>query len=59
MVRETDKRLVDVTLAEKGQRLLEQMDSFQPEMDALLHNLSEDEARTLNMLLDKIRSHAG
>jgi DNA-binding MarR family transcriptional regulator len=57
MVRETDKRLVDVTLAEKGQTLLEQMDSFQPEMDALLHNLSEDEARTLNMLLDKIRSH--
>ena len=56
VVRLTDKRLVDVTLAEKGERLLEKMDEFQDEMDSILKNLSEDEARTLNRLLDKIRN---
>ncbi len=56
VVRSTDKRLVDVTLAEKGERLLEKMDEFQDEMDSILKNLSEDEARTLNRLLDKIRN---
>ncbi len=56
VVRITDKRLVDVTLAEKGERLLEKMDEFQDEMDCILKNLSEEEARTLNRLLDKIRN---
>jgi DNA-binding MarR family transcriptional regulator len=56
VIRLTDKRLVDVSLAEKGENLLLQMDTFQEEMDSILKNLSEDEARTLNALLDKIRS---
>jgi DNA-binding MarR family transcriptional regulator len=56
VIRLTDKRLVDVSLAEKGENLLLQMDTFQDEMDSILKNLSEDEARTLNALLDKIRS---
>jgi DNA-binding MarR family transcriptional regulator len=56
VVRVTDKRLVDVTLAEKGDLLLKEMDQFQDEMDSILKNLTEQEARTLNMLLDKIRS---
>ena len=55
VVRKSDKRLVDVTLAEKGEKLLENMDRFQDEMDSILKNLSEEEARTLNYLLDKIR----
>ena len=56
VVRVTDKRLVDVTLAEKGDLLLKEIDKFQDEMDSILKNLTEQEARTLNMLLDKIRN---
>ena len=36
VVRKSDKRLVDVTLAEKGEQLLEKMDQFQDEMDSIL-----------------------
>lgn len=56
VIRVTDKRLVDVTLAEKGKKLLVEMDGYQHEMDSVLKNLSEQEAQTLNMLLDKIRN---
>ena len=55
VVRTSDKRLVDVSLAEKGEILLGKMDQFQGEMDSILKNLTEEEARTLNSLLDKIR----
>lgn len=51
-----DKRLVDVTITDKGKKMLERMDLLAPEMDALLKNLGEDDARLLNELLDKIRS---
>lgn len=51
-----DKRLVDVSITDKGKKLLERMDVLAPEMDALLKNLSDDDARLLNELLDKIRS---
>jgi len=56
VIKLTDKRLVDVTLAEKGEKLLVEMDGFQHEMDSVLKNLSEQEAQALNMLLDKIRN---
>ncbi len=52
----TDKRLVDITLCEKGTDLLKTLDTHQDEMDGILKNLSEEEAQTLNQLLDKIRS---
>src|SRR6187399_3020179 len=52
VVRTSDKRLVDVSLAEKGEILLGKMDQFQGEMDSILKNLTEEEARTLNSLLD-------
>ena len=52
----SDKRLVDVTISDKGIALLEKMDECQEEMDAILKNLSEDEAKMLNVLLDKIRN---
>jgi DNA-binding MarR family transcriptional regulator len=51
----TDKRLVDVSLADKGRQLLEGLDLYQDELDGILKNLTEIEAQTLNSLLDKIR----
>ena len=56
VVCKTDKRLVDVTITEKGKKLLEKLDEYQEEMDGILKNLTEDEAATLNRLLDKVRS---
>ncbi len=50
-----DKRLVDVSITDKGRKLLERTDLKQDEMDAVLKNLSETDAKTLNRLLDKIR----
>src|SRR5580765_1153439 len=51
----TDRRLVDVSITEKGKKLLLKLDGHQDEMDAVLSNLSDSEAKTLNKLLDKIR----
>ena len=53
---ESDKRLVDVTITEKGKALLEEMDAKQELMDNVLKNLDEAEAQKLNELLDKIRT---
>ena len=50
-----DKRLVDVSITDKGKKILAKLDGHQDEMDAVLSNLSESEAKTLNKLLDKIR----
>ena len=51
----TDKRLVDVTITSKGLKLLDKMDKQENKMEALFESLSENEAKTLNKLLDKIR----
>ena len=51
----TDKRLVDVSITDKGKKLLAKLDEHQDEMDGVLSNLSDSEAKTLNKLLDKIR----
>lgn len=59
VVCKTDKRLVDVTISEKGSRLLEKLDEYQDEMDGIVKNLSEPEAQMLNTLLDKIRENTG
>ncbi|MBS1509588.1 MAG: winged helix DNA-binding protein [Bacteroidetes bacterium] len=50
-----DKRLVDVSITDKGKKLLSKLDGHQDEMDGVLTNLSEAEAKALNKLLDKIR----
>ncbi|MEJ7626675.1 MAG: MarR family transcriptional regulator [Ferruginibacter sp.] len=50
-----DKRLVDVSISDKGKKLLAKMDKYESEMDAILGKLSETEVISLNMLLDKIR----
>jgi DNA-binding MarR family transcriptional regulator len=52
----SDKRLVDVMITEKGRKLLEKMDKYDEEMDAVFGQLSASEVTTLNALLDKIRS---
>ena len=50
-----DKRLVDVSISSKGKKLLEKIDRYDNEMDAIFGNLTEAEAKTFNKLLDKIR----
>ena len=52
----TDRRLVDVIITEKGKKLLEKIDAYDDQMDQILMNLSEAEAKTLNELLDKVRN---
>ncbi len=50
-----DKRLVDISITDKGKKLLEKADKYELEMDAVFGNLSETEVKTLNKLLDKAR----
>ena len=50
-----DKRLVDVNISSAGEKLLAGIDQYEKDMDAILGNLSDAEAKTLNKLLDKIR----
>jgi MarR family 2-MHQ and catechol resistance regulon transcriptional repressor len=52
-----DRRLVDVSITDKGLKLLEKLDQRQNEMDGILNNLTEKEASVLSKLLDKIRSN--
>lgn len=52
----TDKRLVDVSITDKGKKLLEKLDKYDADMDAIAGSLSEADAKTLNKLLDKIRN---
>ncbi|OQP50363.1 transcriptional regulator [Niastella yeongjuensis] len=52
----TDRRLVDVTITDIGLQLLDKLDSYNEQMDAMLGNLTEEDAKMLNHLLDKIRS---
>ena len=51
----SDKRLVDVTISEKGKKVLHNMDQFENDIAGIIKNLSLNEAKTLNKLLDKIR----
>lgn len=51
-----DKRLVDVIITDKGKKLLEKLDQYENEMDAIIGSLSQADVKTLNTLLDKIRS---
>ncbi|RTL57303.1 MAG: MarR family transcriptional regulator [Sphingobacteriales bacterium] len=51
----SDKRLVDVVITDKGKKLLEKLDALSDEMDGIINNLTETEAKTLNKLLDKAR----
>ncbi|MFN0082168.1 MAG: MarR family winged helix-turn-helix transcriptional regulator [Ferruginibacter sp.] len=50
-----DKRMVDVTITAKGQKLLEKLDAFELTMDEVAGSLTEADAKMLNKLLDKMR----
>ncbi len=52
---ESDKRLVDVVISDKGRKLLEKLDAFEKDIDGIVDSLTEQEATILNNLLDKIR----
>lgn len=51
----TDRRQKDVDISDKGLELLAAMDECEKKVDTLLSNLTEDEVKQLNALLDKIR----
>ena len=51
-----DRRLVDVVITDKGRKLLEKIDQYSDQMDAIMNSLTEQEATTLNELLDKLRN---
>lgn len=50
-----DKRLVDVSITDKGQKVLQKIDLQEDDMQNITSALSEKEAKSLNKLLDKIR----
>jgi DNA-binding MarR family transcriptional regulator len=54
-ISKTDRRLVDVIISKKGQKLLERMDRLQDDLDNITGNLSVKEAAALSLMLDKIR----
>ena len=51
-----DRRLVDVVITPKGTKLLGKIDPFEEYADKIMTSLSEEETRTLNGLLDKLRN---
>ena len=51
----SDKRLVDVTLTEKGLALINQLDILDEKIDSVMKCIDEKEAATLNQILDKLR----
>lgn len=55
---EIDKRKVDVEISKKGIALLEKLDRKNNELDNILSNLSNDQAKTLNSLLDRLREQS-
>lgn len=52
----SDRRLVDVIITEKGKKLLDKIDGTNDAMDAVLKNLTQADAKNLNLLLDKLRN---
>ena len=54
-INQTDKRLVDVSISQKGIELISWMDNYTHEIDDILKNLTEEEVVQLNDLLDKVR----
>jgi DNA-binding MarR family transcriptional regulator len=50
-----DKRLVDVSITDKGVALLHQIEDYIVDLDRVISNLSVEEANRLNNLLDKMR----
>ena len=55
VISKSDKRLVDITITDKGKKLLLKIDEHEETLDKIVSALSLKEAHALNMLLDKIR----
>ena len=53
-----DRRLVDVTITEKGQNLLKKLDTEVNDMENISKNLTDKEAESISKLLDKLRDGA-
>jgi MarR family transcriptional regulator, 2-MHQ and catechol-resistance regulon repressor len=51
-----DKRLVDVVITEKGQKLLLKIDAEGDHVNSIMEKLSDSEAAQLSDLLDKLRA---
>jgi MarR family transcriptional regulator, 2-MHQ and catechol-resistance regulon repressor len=51
-----NRRAVDVYISENGLKLLEELDSIEDSMEQILGDISEQEAKTVNEILDKMRA---
>lgn len=54
---QSDKRLVDIILTDKGLALVNKLDLLDTQLDALLNGIDEKEAVIANQILDKLRAH--
>ncbi|MDX5423466.1 MAG: MarR family transcriptional regulator [Hymenobacteraceae bacterium] len=50
-----DKRLVNILISAEGQKVISNIDTDLPNLDAMLQGLTEEEASTLTELLYKVR----
>jgi DNA-binding MarR family transcriptional regulator len=50
---------VDISITEEGKKVLATIDQKEKEMTAIIANLNQEEMKTLNGLLDKMRDSAG
>lgn len=53
---ESDRRQVDVSLTQKGLDTLQELDDIIANVEGTLKHLTEEEVKTLNNLLDRIRT---
>jgi MarR family transcriptional regulator, 2-MHQ and catechol-resistance regulon repressor len=53
-----DRRLVDVTITDKGQNLLKKLDIEVNDMEKISKNITDKEAQVISKLLDKLRDGA-
>lgn len=54
-INQDDRRQVDIEITDKGLELLSQLDQVQKEIKKHFDTLTEEEAKQLNNLLDKLR----
>jgi DNA-binding MarR family transcriptional regulator len=52
---ESDRRLVEVLITEKGMKLLEEIDNLQTKFEESLQTVTLNEAKEVNRILDKLR----
>ena len=50
-----DRRRAEVTITEKGLKLLEELDSVDESFKSLFDKISDEEAKTVNAIFDKLR----